>query len=460
MIVEQLNLANFRGFEQIDLKFENDVTVIAGVNGVGKSGILQALTKAFSRVLSEMTKSKVKAIPFTDDDILHGKTFLDITAVFSTGNYTWNTTVHRNKRLDEEKRQSLLAELALIRHGMDNPENYDGYKAKERMLLDMLKEESDFYQTSLAKTLMPKETEVSKTPKSEKAILTVSLPLVIYFSPKRQLPSRPRAIPEPRPFEPETAFNTALEDREVELREFMHWFRSVEYFAKQEGNDKRSHVLSSLRKIITDFIPEFSNLRIEEKPVLRLLVDKNGVPLELFKLSDGERGLLAIIFDITRRLAIANPELEYPISKGKAIVLIDEIELHLHPQWQREVLRRFTETFKSCQFIVTTHSPQIIGEVESRCLRFLLREEEEKIISWTPQRSLGLDSSRVLEELMDVKSRNEKIDRDLHELFRIIDDEDFPTAKQRIDELQRVLGDNDPELTRARSLIAFLEEGV
>lgn len=456
MIVEQLTLANFRGFEQIDLKFENDVIVIAGVNGVGKSGILQALTKAFSRVLSEMTKSKVKTIPFTDDDIQHGKTFLDVTAVFSTGIYTWNTSVHKNRRLDDEKRQSLLSELGFIRHGMNSLENYDGYKAREQMLLDMLKEESDFYQTSLAKTLLPRGVEVTNTPKSEKAILSVSLPLVIYFSPKRQLPSRPRAIPEPRPFEPETAFNSALEDREVELREFMHWFRSVEYFAKQEGHDKRSRVLSSLRKIITDFIPEFSNLRIEEKPVLRLLVDKNGVPLELFKLSDGERGLLAIIFDITRRLAIANPELEDPISEGKAIVLIDEIELHLHPSWQRKALRKLKKVFGGCQFIVTTHSPQVIGQVKAQNVRLLHRDDEGRISSVKVSQSFGMDSNWVLQQIMGTPSRDYDVEQLLLSIYDKIDDNNFPDARDAIEKLESSVG-LFPELQEAKSMLDRLE---
>jgi hypothetical protein len=83
--------------------------------------------------------------------------------------------------------------------------------------------------------------------------------------------------------------------------------------------------------------------------------------------------------------------------------------------------------------------------------------EDDKIIAWTPPRSLGLDTSRVLEEIMDAKARNADIEAALHELSRLIDDENFEAAQQRIEALQVTLGEADPELTRARALMAFLQ---
>ena len=82
MIIHQLNLANFRGFEQIELQFEPDVNVIAGVNGVGKSGILQALAALFSRALLEFTPSTARPLSFTNEDIYYGKPLLEASAIF------------------------------------------------------------------------------------------------------------------------------------------------------------------------------------------------------------------------------------------------------------------------------------------------------------------------------------------------------------------------------------------
>ncbi len=443
MNVQQLSIANFRGFEQIDLSFEPTINVIAGVNGVGKSSILQALAVLFSRALPELTPSTTKPLSFSDEDVSYGKASLEVSAIFSVADQQCHMGIQRLSSDDS---------------GGDHW--YSFWRERQSAA------KTATFAELLANRTLTGDLEASQREREQMLGALQGLPnqpQVIYFSTKRQLPGRPRTLPRLQRFELANAYPFALQDREVELREFMYWFRVVEAGEPYQKSlfstfEPRAVILNQLRSAVTAFIPEFTNLRVEEEPSLRFVVEKAGTPLALHQLSDGERGLLAMIFDITRRLAIANPELENPIAEGKAIILIDEIELHLHPLWQRQVLRRFGETFPNCQFIVTTHSPQIIGEVESRCLRFLLREDD-KVIPWTPPRSFGLDSSRVLEELMDVKSRNAEIDTALGNLFQLIDDEAFDAARKQIDALASKLGEDDPELTRARTLIAFLEDG-
>ena len=100
-----------------------------------------------------------------------------------------------------------------------------------------------------------------------------------------------------------------------------------------------------------------------DEPKPQLLIEKQGAVIPVAKLSDGERGMLALVFDLTRRLAQANPNLDDPAAEGVGVVLIDEIDLHLHPEWQRTIVTNLPETFPRLQFIATTHSPQVIGEV-------------------------------------------------------------------------------------------------
>ena len=108
MILEQLSLARFRGFEQIDLTFDPRVTVIAGVNGVGKSGILHALTVLFSRSLPEFTPSTAKPVYFTDDDIYHGKPTLETSAVFTVADQRCHINIQRVRDDEDEGDQPLL----------------------------------------------------------------------------------------------------------------------------------------------------------------------------------------------------------------------------------------------------------------------------------------------------------------------------------------------------------------
>ncbi len=422
MILEQLSLANFRGFEQIDLSFDPRVTVIAGVNGVGKSGILHALTVLFSRSLPEFTPSAAKPISFTDDDIHHGKPSLETSAIFSVAEQRCHINIQRIRN-DAAGGDKPLLLLENVRTESSRTGNLDAARTETQRVLKGLKDRP-------------------------------AQPLVIFFSPRRQLPGKPKTLPKPTPFAAKEAYQFALDDRDVTLREFMHWFRTQEVLAGPD-EDRRHQVLELLRGVVTTFLPEFTNLRIESAP-LRLLVDKAGVPLTLNQLSDGERGMLAILFDITRRLATANPESANPVAEGVAIVLIDEIELHLHPKWQRYVLERFSETFKRSQFIVTSHSPLLLGETDGKCARFLYRNDG-KVTSWTPERLKGLDVNRILEDYMQEKSRDPVVAEQITDLFRTIDDENFPSARQKIDALAQTLGENDSDLIRARSLIVFLE---
>jgi predicted ATP-binding protein involved in virulence len=111
-------------------------------------------------------------------------------------------------------------------------------------------------------------------------------------------------------------------------------------------------------------LPAYNNVRPDDEDASRLLIDSDGSTLEVPQLSGGERGVLAMVLDLARRLSQANPVLGDPLREGEAVVLIDELDLHLHPSWQRQIVHKLTEVFPRCQFIATTHSPQIIGEVE------------------------------------------------------------------------------------------------
>ena len=115
------------------------------------------------------------------------------------------------------------------------------------------------------------------------------------------------------------------------------------------------------------------------------------------------------------------------------------------------MVKDLKNTFPNVQFICTSHSPQVIGEVTPKELRLL---DEEVVI---PKRSFGMDSSRILEEVMDAKPRSEAVENLLRRLFKLIDDENFSAAHNVLHEVEAKLGADDPEVTRARTLMTFLE---
>lgn len=434
MKLESLSLAHCGGFDQLDIAFEPDVTLIAGVNGVGKSTVLHALAVLLSRAMPEFTPSRSAPLYFTDDDIHGDKGSLEVSARIQIDGQIINAGVQRLRATDDKGDRFMLLRQA---------------KAAT--------DDTDFAHALSTRTLTG-ELEVGiKETRAALAILKNAPhpPLAVYFSPKRQLPGQPRSLPEAKPFEPSIAYDRALHDREVELREFMHWFRTQEKLGAA-SEPRRLKVLDALRTVVSDLVPEFSNMRIQEQPRLGFVVDKRGQPFYLHQLSDGERGLLALVFDLTRRLAIANPDSDSPIAEGVGLVLIDEIELHLHPKWQRDVLQRLRDIFKACQFVVTTHSPLVLGEVPARCVRFL-EFVNGKVGVTVPAEAYGMDANRILQEFMGAPVRNRQVDGELKALFELIDQERFDAARVAIAALEHKLGEDEPELTRASSLIRFLE---
>jgi len=180
-----------------------------------------------------------------------------------------------------------------------------------------------------------------------------------------------------------------------------------------------------------------------------MLIDKNNSTISLEQLSDGEKNLIALVGDIARRLAIANPTNENPL-KGEGIILIDEIDLHLHPSWQRMIIPKLIEVFPNCQFIVSTHSPQILSHVKAENI-FLLNQTENNIFITKPTQSFGLNTDRILEDLMLVPARPNK--EKIHNIYVAIQNNEIEVAKQLISDLQIEMNGDDPELVKANVLI-------
>jgi len=432
MKLESLSLANCRGFEQIDINFEPDVTLIAGVNGVGKSTVLRALVVLLSRAIPEFTPSRSVPLYFTDDDIYNDKSALNASAQIHIRDQSIYAGIQR-LRSTESKGDRFVT----LQTGGANAEP------------------TDFAQTLRDRILTGDLQAGSKQIRSTFAQMKNSSrhPLAVYFSPKRQLSSQPRTLPDDTALSPSIAYWEALDDREVNLRYFMHWFRIQEKLGISD-EPRRLKVLKSLNHVVNDLIPEFSNLRVQEQPRLGFLVDKCSKPFYLHQLSDGERGLLALVFDLTRRLAIANPDSDDPIAEGVALVLIDEIELHLHPKWQRDVMIRLPKIFKSCQFVITTHSPQVLGEVHARCVR-LLNTKEGRVVVETPAMSYGVDSNWILNVLMGADEMDQDVGRELEDISRLIQARELEMAKTKISFLRNSFGN-----TMATQKLASLLERI
>lgn len=193
--------------------------------------------------------------------------------------------------------------------------------------------------------------------------------------------------------------------------------------------------------------PGFENLKVRRKPRLHMSIDKEGQTLNVLQLSQGEKSLMALVGDIARRLAMMNPGLENPLH-GDGVVLIDEVDMHLHPQWARTIIQRLTDTFPNCQLVLTTHSPLVIGD----CKDVLVYSLDNGELTEVPSQ-YGQDANSVLLEVMDTAIRNERVANRLNDLLDLIQDRHFDKANALLAELKAELPANNLELTKASLLL-------
>ena len=164
-------------------------------------------------------------------------------------------------------------------------------------------------------------------------------------------------------------------------------------------------------------------------------------------MSDGEKIYLALIGDLCRRLALANPSLSDPL-KGQGIVMIDEIDLHLHPKWQGEIAQRLMDVFPNIQFITTTHSSQVINRVATDKLR-ILSEGQVTIADY----GYGMPSDVVLKDIMGVESEQPKEVVDIiNNIYSAIADGELPRAIELLNSLEIKVPEH-PELSRIRKIV-------
>ncbi|WP_286394624.1 AAA family ATPase [Pseudanabaena mucicola] len=415
MKIKQLRIQSFRGISDLTLDFDDRLNVLIGNNGSGKSSILDSLGALLNSIsdlvytlyvdsnnIIDLKKQRVKNI-FLDDDI----------------------SVKNEKIVVQSEANINLLDFKLI---------IQKNKKRKESIIQIVNSSS--------------HSELQKFVNSD------NIPVLIYYSVKRNLVFEEcQASQEAKSNTPFDAYIRAFTGGKVVFQEFFEWFKLLEELENELIRDNpnyRDKQLESVRQAIYTFLPEFKDLRIRRRPELRMTVTKNDAELTINQLSDGEKNLLAMVGDLARRLAIANPDMEKP-EHGSGAVLIDEIELHLYPKWQRMVIPALLRTFPNCQFIITTHSPQVLGEVKDGKIYRLANTQSG--VTAEIVRTYGRDSNRILEDEMGVPKRNQKIKDDLLNLFRLIDDGNLTQAKELQTSLKEEIGFDEPEFARADVLI-------
>lgn len=394
MIITELSLTNFRGYENATFTFQPGINLIAGVNGAGKSTALDAIRILMSRASREIMKSREPILDAGPPDIRRGAEYTFLSIEFGMPAEPARTVYRFEGQINREDYVPGNRPGEVRDEGVTTQSGFDFYTPKPLFLAPG------------------------------------GLPLCIFFSPHRSLLTQEASTGTAQT----SAFAQALGERRFNLRQAAEWWLAQE--ALSDEHERYGKRADAIQRAIYNYLPPsiqvVQPIPASEGAPAKLLATKDGQQFDLSELSDGERGVLALVFEIARRLAIAYPDLDDPAQEGAACVLIDEIELHLHPQWQRDVLRWLERTFPKCQFIVTTHSPQVIGEVSHDRVHMIGKEPLDQ--------TLGMDSAWILRNVMDTPDRSERSLQELTEVEKAIKDRQPEEALRLVEKIEREFG--------------------
>lgn len=186
---------------------------------------------------------------------------------------------------------------------------------------------------------------------------------------------------------------------------------------------------------------------------------KNGTveSLPLRILSDGIKSTMSMIADIAYRMAILNPQLlDNILQETSGVVLIDEIDMHLHSSWQSKIIKVLTKTFPKVQFIFTTHSPSVLSNISNENILILNNLGIYKLTDKT----YGRDIESIVHQIMRTEVRPQEIVENLKRFNNLLDEGRINEAKKILEELEEVLGENDTNIIDARISLDLEEMGV
>ena len=378
--LESIRIQNFRAVEWLELRPHPQLTVLHGDNAHGKTSVLSAIAAGLGAI---PTALGVAGLRLKKADRRYGS---DYTRVFlkTTDEVAWEQRL--GKRLDwqeEPNREHLpVGPLRGLKSWLNETDSIGGRPA--------------------------------------------DLPIVAYYDTDRAVvdairPGAKRKAGANR----HLALAGALAAK-TSFRELFEWFYEKENEELREQKELPSHQLtdlSAVRDAITSMVESVSEPRVKMRPMRFVVSERVGERTEdrsLGELSGGCRAVLALAGDLARRMAQGNPHLANPLL-SEAVVLIDEVDLHLHPSWQQRILRDLTRTFPNAQFIVSTHSPQVLTTVMPEQVVELHREDGAVLASRTSATTYGAEAGNVLVDVMGVKARpaNDFTDK-LQEYLRLV----------------------------------------
>ena len=356
------------------------MNLFAGENGAGKSTVLQALRYLMSWYVARVLNRDGRGLMLQQGDITQGQPFCRLIIHLENGT-SWKLYKKSNKYRGKANDRTDLTDLTALADALvSDHDRFGGY---------------------------------------------VRFPVVGCYGVDRAVAEVKPKLSKRSKSEPLDSYDSRLNNGH-NFSGFFTWFREVEDLENEElrekGAFKPDGQLNAVRNALERVSEDYSHFRVSRNP-RDFLMDKNGQQFSINQLSDGEKCYLTLVGDIARMLAMTNRGADNPL-EGKGCILIDEVDLHLHPVWQSEILGRLTQIFTGCQFIITTHSPFVVTNVRQFADdKFFLMEDCKA--SEVTGNTYGKRIDQILLEFFHVGSlRNSEVEKHLSKAWEYLAEND------------------------------------
>lgn len=410
MKISSLSLENFRCFEKLEIDFNEQLTVIVGVNGSGKTAILEALS-VFLKMYAGIISQYINPYPskMSSSIVTHGSNMSSLCCVVEYAELNKNRCIELNVNFSRDDDGNLAS------FGDSDP------------IVNLEKRESNIRDMRTIVTHYTSKRIVDSVKKNTSANSELKDAFINAFNPG------------------------------IDFSSSLAWFieRATQEALEALQRKDMNHTLpdlSAVRMAISKALGDYDEPFIGETPPA-LFIRRKGDTSQQYRieeLSDGYRTMLALVMDMARRMAVANKHVQWPegqsVLHSPGVVLIDEVELHLHPSWQQSVLPTLMEIFPNVQFIVTTHSPQVLTSIAAKHIRIL---KDGAVRPFTIETE-GAEANRLLEDVLEVPLRPAMLEsvKNLKRYAELVYAEKWDSAEATAlrDELYKHYGSAEPRL--------------
>lgn len=428
MKLKKIRIINYRCFKDANIDFDEHTTLIVGKNGAGKTAILDAVAVAVSTFLLGIDGGVGRSI--LKDDVRYEFHDLDGTV---------------------DPQHQFPVSIESIGDCLDN---------HDVKWVRSLNSESGNTTVKEAREL----TNISK--EAQKRIMTgdksLILPLISYYGTGRLYAQKKekKNIKSLTEFKRQVGYVDCMAAESNE-KLMLNWFQIQTLKSLQEqqrtGKVEKSLLLKTVEKAICKCFERISGSKnasiIFDLDTHRLVLNFESADGSLQKfamdeMSDGYKNTLSMIGDIAYRMAVLNPMLgDKVLEETSGVIVIDEIDLHLHPQWQQTIISDLNTIFPKIQFIVSSHAPAVINSVAKEQIRILDNGE----IYMPAAQTYGRDANSILREVMNVSERPMDIKQRMNLFYSYMDENNYQEADKVLTEIEAIVGTTDPDIAAART---------